>query len=304
MGHTVACLWASEFDLEMEIWKWSVGFEQNKQSNTILICRQSSAASDNHHHRLSGSFIPSNPLLNPVQNHQNTSLHLVCGKSKANIKFGQIFVRDLIIVAYECKALRVTFQHKRLYLIKTLWLDVPSHVTSFNSGHGTFCRSLNKLFFLQTTSSWRPPFANAVTFLRWRQRHWRWNQRADDVSFTTFRRRQRRTTWRSRRASRRLHSRPWRQQVPDPNEQVQFCVGMELFSSMRWRLHRPKQKAVVFMLNPPKIYNTCVEKFHSCWTLGSIQLFISFYKRAPWRRTCLVSYVYYRVSLPIGSQVW
>ena len=27
------------------------------------------------------------------------------------------------------------------------------------------------------------------------------------------------------------------------------CLGMELFSSRRWRLDRPKQKAVVFMLN-------------------------------------------------------
>ena len=30
-------------------------------------------------------------------------------------------------------------------------------------------------------------------------------------------------------------------------------LGMELFSSWRWGLYRPKQKAVVFMLNPQKI---------------------------------------------------
>ena len=29
-----------------------------------------------------------------------------------------------------------------------------------------------------------------------------------------------------------------------------MAIGMELFSSRRWRLDRPKQKAVVFVLNP------------------------------------------------------
>ena len=50
---------------------------------------------------------------------------------------------------------------------------------------------------------------------------------------------------------------------------------MELFSSTRWRLYRPKRKAVVFMSNPKKY------AFHSCLTAGPIQLFISFYQGAP-----------------------
>ena len=33
--------------------------------------------------------------------------------------------------------------------------------------------------------------------------------------------------------------------------------GMELFSSKRWKLDRFKQKAVVFVLNPEKLCNTC-----------------------------------------------
>ena len=36
------------------------------------------------------------------------------------------------------------------------------------------------------------------------------------------------------------------------------CFGMELFSRRRWRLDRPKQKAVVFMLNSKKLCKTCM----------------------------------------------
>ena len=53
---------------------------------------------------------------------------------------------------------------------------------------------------------------------------------------------------------------------------------MELFSSGRWRLYRPKQKVVVLMSIPPKLCSTCLELFHACLTVGPIQLFISFYK--------------------------
>ena len=60
-------------------------------------------------------------------------------------------------------------------------------------------------------------------------------------------------------------------------------LGMELFSSWRWRLDRPKQRAVVFMLKfmgltvkPIKICNTFMAKFQSCLSVGPIQLLISF----------------------------
>ena len=54
------------------------------------------------------------------------------------------------------------------------------------------------------------------------------------------------------------------------------------FNSGRLWLYRPKQKAAVFMLNPKKLSNTCMAKFDSCLTFRPIQLFISFYERAPW----------------------
>ena len=44
---------------------------------------------------------------------------------------------------------------------------------------------------------------------------------------------------------------------------------MELFSSRRRRLDLPKQKAVVFVLNP--------KKYATHLTIGPIQLLISFY---------------------------
>ena len=56
-----------------------------------------------------------------------------------------------------------------------------------------------------------------------------------------------------------------------------YTLAMELFSRRRWRLDRPKQKAVVFMLNPTNLCNTCMSSFHRCLTVGPIQLFISFY---------------------------
>ena len=43
---------------------------------------------------------------------------------------------------------------------------------------------------------------------------------------------------------------------------------MELFSSRRCRLDRPKQKAVVFMLNPKKLSNTCLANSIVVWLLG------------------------------------
>ena len=49
-------------------------------------------------------------------------------------------------------------------------------------------------------------------------------------------------------------------------------LSMELFSSRRWRLYRPKQKAVVFMLNLKTFYNKHVALFHRCLTVGSILL--------------------------------
>ena len=36
------------------------------------------------------------------------------------------------------------------------------------------------------------------------------------------------------------------------------------------------------MLNPKKLCNTCMAKFHSCLTVEPIQLLISLYSRAPW----------------------
>ena len=55
------------------------------------------------------------------------------------------------------------------------------------------------------------------------------------------------------------------------------CQSMELFSSRRWRLERPKQKAVVFMFNSNKLCKTCMAWFHWCLTVGPIQLLVSFY---------------------------
>ena len=49
-------------------------------------------------------------------------------------------------------------------------------------------------------------------------------------------------------------------------------LSMELFSSRRWRLYRPKQKAVVFMLNLKTFYNKHMALFHRCLTVGSILL--------------------------------
>ena len=47
---------------------------------------------------------------------------------------------------------------------------------------------------------------------------------------------------------------------------LKFTAAMEPFSSRRWRLVWPKQKAVVFVLNPKKLCNRCMAWFHSCWT--------------------------------------
>ena len=41
---------------------------------------------------------------------------------------------------------------------------------------------------------------------------------------------------------------------------------------MRWRLYRPKQKAVVFMSNPPKICSPCMALFHTCLTVVHLLL--------------------------------
>ena len=43
---------------------------------------------------------------------------------------------------------------------------------------------------------------------------------------------------------------------------------MELFSSRRWRLYRPKQKAVVFMFNPQKLCNASMTNSIVVWLLG------------------------------------
>ena len=46
---------------------------------------------------------------------------------------------------------------------------------------------------------------------------------------------------------------------------------------------------------PQKWYSTCMATFHTCLTVGPIQLFISFYKRAPlsvlWKHSCTILYL-------------
>ena len=49
-----------------------------------------------------------------------------------------------------------------------------------------------------------------------------------------------------------------------------FSIGMELFSSRRWRIDWPMQKAIVFMLNPQKLCNTCMTSVHKCLTVKPI----------------------------------
>ena len=55
-----------------------------------------------------------------------------------------------------------------------------------------------------------------------------------------------------------------------------FIVDKEIFSCRRRRLYRPKQKAVVFMLNHKKLYNSCKAKFHSCdcWADPDVHLIL------------------------------
>ena len=57
---------------------------------------------------------------------------------------------------------------------------------------------------------------------------------------------------------------------------------MELFSSSRWGLYRPKQKGVVFMFNPKNYATFAWHNFIVVWLL-----FISFFWRAP----CLTSLI-------------
>ena len=60
--------------------------------------------------------------------------------------------------------------------------------------------------------------------------------------------------------------------------QRKLNLGMELFSSRRWRLDRAKQKAVVFMLNP-KIYATHAwHNFIVVWLLGQFSCSTPFTK--------------------------
>ena len=67
----------------------------------------------------------------------------------------------------------------------------------------------------------------------------------------------------------------------------------ELFRS---RLYRPKQKVVVFILNPKKLCNTCMAKFHSCLTVGPIQLFISFLYPY-WLSSIQLAHIFLQVTL-------
>ena len=45
---------------------------------------------------------------------------------------------------------------------------------------------------------------------------------------------------------------------------------MEFFSSRRWRLHWPKQKAIVYMSNPKQLCSTRMASFHTSLTVGQI----------------------------------
>ena len=73
-----------------------------------------------------------------------------------------------------------------------------------------------------------------------------------------------------------VKSEPMKQEVsrtvilPLTKQVIIICLGMELFSSRRWRLYQPKQKAVVFMLNP-KTFNQHVNgiiPYIHVWLLG------------------------------------
>ena len=47
-----------------------------------------------------------------------------------------------------------------------------------------------------------------------------------------------------------------------------ICLSMEVFSSRRWRLYRPKQNAVLFMSNLKRLCNTCMAYSIIVWLLG------------------------------------
>ena len=54
-----------------------------------------------------------------------------------------------------------------------------------------------------------------------------------------------------------------------------FRPVREFLSRRRWRLYRPKWKAVVFMSNHKELCSTSMVSFYTCSTVGPIQLFIS-----------------------------